>query len=531
MGRLEGHRRHPVAAAVLAETVPHGNLSARKPRIRSVARPGNGERPAERGPADETRRANLTLYLRWKGTRASPRGTRPPGAGRSALNLLEMSLRRLLVLAALSGPCLVAPGSAPAQLPPERSGYLGGQVIVHYRAGTEEATQTAVESRTGTREDDALPGESKRLAILDGQSVHDTVAELRLDPSVEYAVPNYVARASAFPNDRGYSLQWNFWGPFGINLPEAWSLARRRKAPGGRGAVVAVLDTGVAYRKLGRFRRAPDLRSFVRGYDFVSGDRYPLDLNGHGTHVSGTIAEATNNGIGAAGIAYAARIMPVRTLDAFGSGDAVTVSRGIRYAVRRHADVINLSLEFAPLVGAREVPDVMAALRYARRHRVVVTAVAGNGADTSVIPYPARANEVIAVAATTERGCHAEYSNAGADVDVAAPGGGPDAAPMDGDPWDLAHCQPGLEGRSIYQQTFGPNFARFALPSGYYGTSMAAPHVAGLAALIIASRRLGRNPQPAAVQRLIERTARDAGPPGFDIRYGHGLIDAAAALR
>ena len=142
-----------------------------------------------------------------------------------------------------------------------------------------------------------------------------------------YAVPNHVARASAVqPNDPGFTLQWNFWGPFGINMPEAWSLASARRAPGGRGAVVAVLDTGVAYRRLGPYRRAPDLSSFVRGYDFVEGDRYPLDANGNGTHVSGTIAQTTNNGVGAAGIAYRARIMPVRTLDAYGSGDAVTVS-------------------------------------------------------------------------------------------------------------------------------------------------------------------------------------------------------------
>jgi serine protease len=339
-----------------------------------------------------------------------------------------------------------------------------------------------------------------------------------------------VAHMSAFtPDDPGFQLQWNFWGPFGIDLPEAWDLASQRGAPGGRGAVVAVLDTGVAYRSLGRARRDPDASGFVRGYDFVNDDPYPLDANGHGTHVAGTIAEATNNGIATAGIAYAARIMPVRVLDPRGDGDAVTISRGIRYAVSHHADVINLSLEFAPAVRAAQVPNLLAAIRFARRRGVVVTAVAGNGASDA-LPYPARLPGVIAVAATTEHGCQARYSNSGADVDVAAPGGGDDAAPGD-DPWDQAHCRPATPGRSIYQQTFMPGTATFGLPDGYFGTSMASPHVAGLAALIIASKRLGARPTPSSVEELIERTARDIGPAGVDERYGHGLIDAAAALR
>jgi serine protease len=368
------------------------------------------------------------------------------------------------------------------------------------------------------------------VKLGDGESVHEKISQLRRDPGVAYAVPNYVAHMSAVtPNDPGFALQWNFWGPFGVNMPDAWDQAVRRGAPGGRGAVVAVLDTGVAYRNLGAFRRSPDLRNFVPGYDFVSGDRYPVDANGHGTHVASTVAEATNNGIGAAGMANQARIMPVRVLDARGDGDAVTISRGIRYAVGHHANVINLSLEFAPWVGSADVPDLLAAIRYARRHRVVVTAVAGNEASTT-LPYPARAPEVMAVAATTEHGCQAAYSNAGLGLDVVAPGGGPDAA-AGSDAWDQAHCQAGATGASIYQETFTVRPATFGLPPGYFGTSMASPHVAALAALIIASRRLGSRPTPAAVQRLIERTARDAGPPGFDVRYGHGLIDAAAALR
>jgi serine protease len=438
---------------------------------------------------------------------------------------------RLALLGAIAAVLVASPGPAAAESAGQGEPYVPAQVIVRYKPGVLPSAQSRVEVATGTHAVAALAGGSKRLEIEDGQSVGETVSELRRDPNVAYAVPNYTARVSAFyPDDPGLALQWNFVGPYGVNMPEAWALAAARNAPGGRGAIVAVLDTGVAYRNLGLRRQAPDLRSFVRGYDFVDDDPYPLDPNGHGTHVAGTIAEGTNNRIGATGIAYGARIMPVRTLDASGAGDAVTITRGIRYAVAHRADVINLSLEFAPFVGAADVPDVLAALRYARRKGVVVTTVAGNEANASRLPFPARSSGVIAVAATTSHGCQAKYSNAGAQVDVAAPGGGPDAAPAD-DAWDLAHCQPGVGGRSIYQQTLGPDLRRFTLPSGYYGTSMAAPHVAGLAALIVASRRLGAHPSPAAVQQLIEQTARDIGPPGYDIRYGHGLIDAASALR
>ena len=425
---------------------------------------------------------------------------------------------------ASSGPASAEPG--------RRSGRsVPGEVIVRYRPGTSLAAEASAEVASGARGVRRLPGGAKRLRIGARASVREALARLRGNRHVAYAVANYVARASGFyPNDPGFALQWNLAGPYGINMPDAWTLASARNAPGGRGVVVAVLDTGVAYRARGRMRRAPDLHSFVRGYDFVDDDPYPLDLNGHGTHVAGTIAEATNNGIGAAGVAYAARIMPVRTLDPSGDGDAVTISRGIRYAVRHGADVINLSLEFAPTVGAAQVPEVLAAIRDARAHGVVITTVAGNEGSTSELPFPGRASGVIAVAATTFHGCQGRYSNAGPEVDVAAPGGGPDAALSD-DPWDAEHCRPGTGGRSIYQQTLEPDLLRFALPSGYYGTSMAAPHVAGLAALIIASGKLGPHPDPAAVQQLIEQTARDIGPPGYDTRYGYGLIDAAAALR
>ena len=293
--------------------------------------------------------------------------------------------------------------------------------------------------------------------------------------------------------------------------------------------MVAVLDTGVAYESFRRYRRVPDLNRFVRGYDFVANDRHPNDQNGHGTHVAGTIAESTNNRVGTAGIAYGARIMPVRVLDSDGAGDTVAIARGLRYAARRRVAVINLSLEFESSVRSSQIPDIVRAIRYARRRGVLIVAAAGNQGSSSTA-YPARARNVMAVAATTIRGCQADYSNSGFDLDITAPGGGNDAANTD-TPYDASVCRPDQRGPYIFQQTFTTSPRSFGLPGGYEGTSMAAPHVSGVAALVIASRRLGRRPSPRLVEEHLESTARDIGAPGFDPRYGHGLLDAAAALR
>ena len=364
------------------------------------------------------------------------------------------------------------------------------------------------------------------------EDVGKALAALRRSGRVEYAAPNPVARAAAYiPNDPGrgrgwQQVQWNFLAEQGVNAPVAWQNAIDAGAPGGRGITVAVLDSGVAYATRGRFRQSPDLNQtrFVQGHDFVAPDAFPNDENGHGTHVASTIAESTNNGVGLTGLAYGVSIMPVRVLDANGEGDAATIAEAVRYAVRRGADLINLSLEFGTDVGAREIPSLLDALHYARRKGVLVVGAAGNEGDT-VIAFPARSASVFAVGATTEHGCLSDFSNLGRGLDIVAPGGGTDA--LEADP----NCRPDdTPGRAIFQLTFdGRSLRRFGLPGSYEGTSMAAPHVTATAALVLATRVIGTNPSPDRLANHLQVTARDLGAPGFDRAYGAGLVDAAAA--
>ncbi len=180
--------------------------------------------------------------------------------------------------------------------------------------------------------------------------------------------------------------------------------------------------------------------------------------------------------------------MPVRVLDSQGEGEASTIAEGVRFAVNHGAQVINISLEFSPGVTAADIPELIEALRYAHRRGVLVVAAAGNEGHAT-IAYPARAPDVVSVGATTEHGCLADYSNDGAGLTIVAPGGGPDAE-LQGDP----NCPPENSGRDVFAMTFTGSSSRASGFRRLEGTSMATPHVAATAALVIASGVLGRHP-------------------------------------
>lgn len=385
----------------------------------------------------------------------------------------------------------------------------------------------------------AAPSPGPGTAILRlpaGESVPDALAGLRAVPGVAYAVPNYVAHmaGSWIPNDPGRShqpggweqMQWNFLAGAGVNAPAAWANLRADRRPGGRGVVIALLDTGVAYRSWGRYVESPDFKGtrFVDPYDFVANNAYPLDREGHGTFVAGEIAEATNNGFALTGLAYGATIMPLRVLGANGTGDAATIARGVRYAATHRAQIINLSLEFGIGVGPDDIPDLVSAIRFAQRRGVLVVGAAGND-EASQVAYPARISGVVAVGATTADRCLAWYSNTGPGLTLVAPGGDDDSS---GGP----SCHPDRNLPDISQLTFTSqsNPRRFGYQPGVYGTSMAAAEVAATAALVIASGVVGHHPTPQRVIARLEQTAQPLdSPPRPNSSYGYGLIDAGAA--
>ena len=328
---------------------------------------------------------------------------------------------------------------------------------------------------------------------------------LRANPKVQFAEPNYRARAFFLPDDPYLPHQWSF-GKNALNLEQVWELAT------GKGAVVAVVDTGVAYENFRNFKQAPDLQEtrFVPGYNFVANTSHANDDQGHGTHVAGTIAQSTDNGIGAAGIAYNSAIMPVKVLDRDGSGTYSDIADGIVFAAQKGAKIINLSLG-----GPYPSETLRQALAYAKNKGVLIVAASGNDGG-STVSYPAAYDDyVLAIGATRFDKNVTAYSNRGASLDLVAPGGDT-KVDQDGNGY----------GDGILQQTFSAG-----KPSafGYYffqGTSMATPHAAAAAALLVEKGIT----DPEKIRQILQSTALDLGPPGWDQTSGWGFLNPLQAL-
>jgi len=476
-------------------------------------------------------------------------------------------------LSAVEGPepvRLAAASRARFAAPIDRIGragvaYAPGQVLVKFRDGTPTAVRLSSVARVsaaGTVSERPSYANFDVLSIdanADAEAVADTLRE-RSD--VEYAQPAYRMHKRFVPNDQFYQqAQWNLRL---IDMERTWDL----QPTAGSTITVAVLDSGLAFENvvlqftgdafvddldnqhaaLGTvaipFAAAPDLIApgrIVAPRDFVFGGVHPVDLDGHGTHVTGTLGELTNNGVGVAGVAFNVKIMPVKVIggdwDAiFGASDLgsdATVARGIRYAADNGANVINLS------VGRNgpPAPAVEDAMRYAVSKGVFIAVAGGNlfqqGNDVEVLAEIAsRVQGAISVAAVDPTKNHAYYSSTGSWVEIAAPGGAfRDLGALGGVfqqtldiSFSLCLVKPDLCGT---RPSFDPpRFDAFAyIP--FTGTSMATPHVAGLAALLM---QQGIR-DPAAVEAAIKRFATDLGAPGRDDMYGYGLIEARDTLR
>jgi subtilisin family serine protease len=425
-------------------------------------------------------------------------------------------------------------------------------------AGSVAVTQTL--SRFSVHEAHRLfrgasePTMQRTFRLRAGGDVDGLIAALGALPEVEYAEPNYVAHSVLTPNDPYFATSgaWgqsfrDLWGLQNINAPTAWNTTQ------GSGVVVAVVDTGIDYNhpdiaanvwqnpgEVGLDAQGHDKRTNGidddnngqvddwRGYNFAYLTNDPNDDFGHGTHVAGTIAAIANNGIGIVGVAPQAKVMAVKGLDGSGSGTFAELANAVHYAAFNGARVINAS--WGALTNAQS-QTLLDAIAYAHDTKgAVFVASAGNDASDVGTQgngfFPASARNAITVSAFTHLDALAYFSNFGEKIDVAAPGGG------DTDPTG-AIFDPQYSVLSLLAQNANANISQngqLDIGGSYLriaGTSMAAPHVSGAAALLFAKFPSW---SPEQVRQALRKGATDVGPPGFDFNSGYGRIDAAASL-
>jgi serine protease len=395
--------------------------------------------------------------------------------------------------------------------------YANDEILVKFKPGVAESKKAAIVQNLGALKLNHAFKKRFSVVKIPAGMVKTMTKLFSQNPAVEHVTPNYLFDLYATPNDPYYSYQWNL--PL-INMEAAWDISS------GADVTVAVVDTGV------NTSSHPNKDGFgsrlLPGYNAITrtaGSSY--DQNFHGTHVAGTIGQETNNGIGVAGVAYNATIMPVKVF--LRSGNFALLSwivDGIDWAAENGADIINLSLggpKSDPVTG--EPYDYVLleeAINNAVAQNVTVIAAAGNDGRAEV-SYPAAFDNVIAVGAINYQKMRTSYSNYGPELDLVAPGGIVSDDP-DGD---------GNANGGILQETFRQSlgFRFFAFGWGYWflsGTSMATPHVSGVAALI---KSIHPDWTPQQIKDALINTAQDLGALDKDNEYGYGLVDAYAALQ
>ncbi len=391
-----------------------------------------------------------------------------------------------------------------------RADHVPGQLLVAFAPDLDNGSRMDILHRNGASPVARIFSGRWHLVAVAPRAVFGAASLLRRHPGVLHAEPNYRVRLSGTPDDPLYPRQWHFDM---INLSRAWDVST------GKQVTVAVVDTGV--NPEGEDGFGGRLRD---GYNALLKRRGGWqDNHSHGTHVAGTIAQETDNGIGVAGIAYDAEIIPVKALNALGIGSIATIAEGIKWAVDNGADIINLSLG-----GSRRSWFLQEASTYAYERGVTVIAASGNESTSQLctsVSYPAACEHVLAVGSVNYGAFRSYYSNCGPGLDLVAPGGDT-ATDFDNDGYP----------DGVWQETFIPElvldswFFSWEYDWGYFafeGTSMACPHVAGVAALVKSA-----HPEwgPDEIAAALVSTAIDLGPAGRDDDYGYGLLDAYAAV-